>query len=193
MLDRVRALLGGTFDPPHLGHLAAGEAAYRSLGLKSVAFLPAGDPWQKRDRSVTGAEHRLAMTRTAIADVSYFTVDERELHRDGPSYTIDTLEALGDERVVLVLGADAAAGLRSWHRADEVAERAAIAVVPRAGIARSAVAEAVPDAVWLDMPELPISGADLRARVAAGASIRFLVRAAVWEYIEMHGLYREAS
>ena len=101
MLDRVRALLGGTFDPPHLGHLAAGEAAYRALDLESVIFLPAGDPWQKQDTAVSGPAHRLAMVRLAIDDVDYFTVDDREMHRAGPTYTIDTLEAFGDEDIVL--------------------------------------------------------------------------------------------
>nr|NIR41213.1 nicotinic acid mononucleotide adenylyltransferase [Actinomycetota bacterium]NIS36208.1 nicotinic acid mononucleotide adenylyltransferase [Actinomycetota bacterium]NIT97341.1 nicotinic acid mononucleotide adenylyltransferase [Actinomycetota bacterium]NIU21007.1 nicotinic acid mononucleotide adenylyltransferase [Actinomycetota bacterium]NIU70774.1 nicotinic acid mononucleotide adenylyltransferase [Actinomycetota bacterium] len=104
------ALLGGTFDPPHIAHLVAAETAYRSLGIDVVTFLPAGRPWQKAGQEVTGADHRWAMTLLAIEGVEYFSADDREVRRDGWTYTIETLEAFEGHDVWLVLGADAAAG-----------------------------------------------------------------------------------
>jgi len=160
----------------------------RQLGLDEVTFLPAGAPWQKANRLVTPPRHRWAMTELAIDGVDYFSADDREIHRDGPTYTIDTLEELGEERVVLILGADAAAGLQTWHRWTEVLDRARVAVVPRLGTDRGR-AEAAADCVWLDMPELDISGSDLRHRLATGGSARFLVRESVWAYITDEGLY----
>lgn len=187
-----RGILGGTFDPPHLAHLVAAEAAYRQLGLDVVTFVPAGAPWQKADAGVVAAEHRLAMTRLAIEGIDYFEVDEREVRRNGWTYTIDTLASFPPtESLTLVLGADAALGLPTWHRAAELLPRTRFAVVPRPGTVQAEVA-GVLDASewqWLDAPELAISSTDLRARVAAGGSIRFLVPAPVAEYVARHGLY----
>jgi nicotinate-nucleotide adenylyltransferase len=194
MLPAVhRGLLGGTFDPPHVAHLVAAEAAYRQLGLDVVSFVPAGAPWQKAGDDIAAGEHRLAMTRLASVDVEYFEVDDRELRRDGWTYTIDTLASFPQgERISLLLGADAARGVPSWHRAGELLATGHFAVVPRPGVTQDEVADAFGDAdfVWLDMPELDISSTDLRRRVAAGASVRFLVPEAVREYIDAHGLYR---
>jgi nicotinate-nucleotide adenylyltransferase len=118
MLPRVLGLFGGTFDPPHMGHLAVASAALDQLPIANVRFIPAGEPWQKAGRSVTGTAHRLAMTRLAAADDDRFVVDTVEIDRPGPSYTIDTIRHFGDD-VVLILGADAAAsiaGLRGVNR-----------------------------------------------------------------------------
>jgi len=188
----VRGILGGTFDPPHVAHLVAAEAVYRRLGLTSVTFLPAGAPWQKAGRAVSPAADRWAMTCLAVADVPYFLADDREVRRDGWTYTADTLVELGDEEeLVLVLGADAARGLRTWHRAEVVLERATIAVVPRPGISRGEVEAAVgSDLVWVEAPTLDVSGTSLRAMVREGRSIRFLVPDAVWRYVVERGLYR---
>ncbi len=194
MLPAVhRAILGGTFDPPHLAHLVAGEAAYRQLGVDVVSFMPAGSPWQKEGRAVTAARHRLVMTRLATGGVPYFETDAREVTRDGPTYTFDTLATFpGDERITLVLGADAAAGIRSWYRADDVLARCRIAVAPRPGTDRGAVEEAVGERLdWLDVPGLEISGTALRRRVAEGFSIRFLVPESVYRYVMTYRLYRE--
>jgi len=187
-----RGILGGTFDPPHLAHLFAGEVAYRDLGLDVVTFVPAGAPWQKSGIDVSPPEHRLAMTSLAIEGSPYFEVDDREVARDGWTYTIDTLASFpADERLTLILGADAAAGVQTWHSAAEVLARARIAVVPRPGVDRTAVDGQLSgaDVVWLDGPELDVSGTMLRGRVRTGSSIRFLVPDAVWLYIEQHGLY----
>lgn len=184
-----RGLLGGTFDPPHLAHLIAGEAAFRALALDEVTFMPAGAPWQKAGREVSDAEHRWAMTRLAVEGVDYFRADNREVRRDGWTYTVDTLdEFLGDE-LVLVMGADAAAGLPSWHRAAEVIARATLAVMPRRGVDRASVDATGASITWLDVPELDISGSALRARGRAGRSIRFFVPELVHRYVIDHGLY----
>lgn len=184
-----RGILGGTFDPPHLAHLIAGEAAYRQLDLDVVSFVPAGAPWQKADAVVSAPEHRWAMTALACEGIGYFGPDDREVRRDGWTYTIDTIGAFPDDDLFLILGADAAAGLRTWHRAEEVLAAVRVAVMPRAGTARSAVIDTGASIVWLDVPEVGVSGTMLRQRRRAGHSIRFFVREPVYGYIEEHRLY----
>jgi nicotinate-nucleotide adenylyltransferase len=182
--------MGGTFDPPHVAHLVAAEAAHQQLGVEVVTFIPAGSPWQKADRGVSASEHRWEMTRRAVDGVDYFEADDREVRREGWTYTADTLESYGDEDIVLILGADAAAGLGRWHRADDVVKRASIAVAARPGTDRSEVEDAVEsDLTWLEMPLLDVSGTMLRERAQRGGSIRFLVRDAVWQYVVDRGLY----
>jgi nicotinate-nucleotide adenylyltransferase len=188
----VRGILGGTFDPPHLAHLVAAEMAFRQLALQGVTFLPAGVPWQKQAEHVSAAEHRLAMTHLAVADVDYFDVDDREVVRDGPTFTADTMDELGDERIVLILGADAALGLPTWHRSGEVLRRAQVAVIPRPGVERHRLEEIGGEFVWLDTPLLQISGTELRRRARLGHSLRFLVADPVWHYVEEHRLYHDA-
>ena len=185
-----RGILGGTFDPPHVAHLVAGETAFRQLGLDTVTYIPAGAPWQKANRQITAARHRLAMTGAAIQDVPYFSLDEREVLRDGWSYTFDTLAEYPDDELVLILGADAAQRLPTWHRAEEVLSSVRVAAIPRPGTDRAAVETALHGAVdWLDAPLLDVSGTELRERAGRGESLRFLVRDAVWAYIETHSIY----
>ena len=127
-------LFGGTFDPPHTGHLAGAVAARSALGLDRVIFVVANEPWQKSNqRSVTKAHHRLAMVRLLVEGVDGIEVSDLEISRGGPSYTIDTVKELrdGDHEVILVVGADAAAGLDSWDRSDELRELVEVAVVDR--------------------------------------------------------------
>jgi nicotinate-nucleotide adenylyltransferase len=191
-----RGILGGTFDPPHLAHLFAGEAAYRDLGLDVVTFMPAGIPWQKTGTGVTDSKHRWEMTRLAVAGVPYFEADDREVHRDGATFTADTLATLAaDESVTLILGADAARGISTWERHAEVLERARIALVPRPGVDRSEVDRVLrgADSLWLETPEIGLSGTMLRERARHGRSLRFLVPDAVWVYIGEHELYLEAG
>jgi len=191
MLPLVRrGILGGTFDPPHLAHLVAGESAYRELGLDVITFLPAGRPWQKAGRGVSAPEHRWEMTRLAVAGVGYFAADDREVARDGWTYTVDTLATFArDEDLVLILGADAAAGIPTWHRPDAVMERARLAVMERPGTSREAVEAAAGAVHWLQTPRLELSGTLLRARRRAGLSLRFLVPDPVAAYIDSHGMY----
>jgi len=194
ILVAMRAILGGTFDPPHIAHLAAGEAAYEQLHADIVTFLPAGRPWQKAGDTVSEARHRLRMTELAIEGVDHFTIDDREVHRDGWTYTIDTVANIGEDDVVLIVGADSAQGLPTWHRADELLDRVQIAVVPRPGIDRADVERALGRGVtWIDTPALDLSGTMLRHRVAKHRSIRFLVPERVLAYIGEHHLYENPS
>lgn len=190
-----RGLLGGTFDPPHIAHLRAGEAAYHQLDLDVVTFLPAGTPWQKSGLPVTDADHRWHMTCGAADPVEYFEADAREVRRQGWTYTVDTLETFAaDEDLCLILGADAAARLRGWHRWREVLERVTVAVVPRPGTEGAEVTVATGgEHIWLDTARLNVSGSMIRALAARGRSYRFLVPEEVWHYSQEHGLYRPSS
>lgn len=186
--------MGGTFDPPHLAHLVAGEAAFRTLDVDVVTFIPAGAPWQKADRDVTGAVHRWEMTKLATEGIDYFEADDREVHRDGWTYTIDTVDSFpDDDQLVLILGSDAAAGLRTWERFERLLEQVQVAVAERPGTDRAEVESEVGPVTWLEMPRLPVSGTDLRRIARTGGSIRFLVREAVWAYIDRYELYRPPS
>lgn len=187
-------IIGGTFDPPHLAHMVVAEAAFRQFDLDIVWFVPAGDPWQKSARSITPARHRWAMTLATTAGIPYFKADDREIRRAGSTFTIDTLTGMDHGVPYLILGADAAAGLPSWHRAGEVMDRARILVAPRSGTARESVDRMLGrHAEWLDLPRLNLSSTELRSRAANGGSLRFLVREPVNEYIERHRLYRRSS
>ena len=131
------------------------------------------------------------MTKLAVHSVDYFEADEREVLREGWTYTVDTLESFPeDEEITLILGADTARGLAGWQRHEDVLARARIAVMSRPGIDGAEVEAAVgANMVWLDTPQIPVSGTMLRARAAAGRSLRFFVRETVWMYLEEHRLY----
>jgi nicotinate-nucleotide adenylyltransferase len=187
-------VLGGTFDPLHLGHLvAASEVAHR-LSLDEVVLVPAGQPWQKPRPDLAPAEDRYAMTASAVADDPRLRASRVDLDRAGPSYTVDTLADLRDElgastELYFITGADALAGIPTWHRAEELPALARFVGVTRPGHALQV--PAVPVEVSLvDIPALDISSSDLRARVAAGRPIRYLVPDVVDRYVAEHGLYR---
>ncbi len=190
-MTRRVGLLGGTFDPPHLGHLVVAECARVELGLDEVRLLVAGDPYQKSTTS--SSAHRVAMVRAAVAEDVHLSVDARELDREGPTYTADTLEALSaeepDTEWYFVLGEDAAAGLSTWHRVEEAFARATFVVVTRPG-------DQAPDdtllpaaIVHLEIPQLEVSSTQLRERFAAGRATRYLVPPAVDSYVRSNDLY----
>lgn len=193
MLANVRTgILGGTFDPIHIAHLHAGETALFAAELDRVLFMPAGDPWQKGERDLTPAAQRREMTRLAIEGIDRFEIDDREIDRDGPTYTIDTLLSFPpDEELFLILGADAAVGLPTWYRWEAVIERAGILVVPRPGTDVAAVARTVPTATILDMSTLDISSTSIRTLAASGRPYRFLVPPEVHRFIEGNGIYTQ--
>ena len=193
MLGNVRTgILGGTFDPIHIAHLHAGETALFAADLDRVLFLPAGDPWQKGARELTPAAERLEMTRLAVEEADGFEVDDREIDRHGPTYTIDTLLTFpSGEELFLILGADAALGLPTWHRWEEVIERAGIVVVPRPGTDPAAVAATVPQATILEMSALDISSTSIRELAASGRPYRFLVPSEVHRFIDSKGVYTQ--
>ena len=182
---REIGVFGGTFDPPHVGHLAIALEVRHVLDLDEVLFVVAGDPWQKSaERSITPASIRLAMVEAAVSEVDGVQVSSLEIDRDGPSYTADTFH--------LIIGSDAAVGLDTWHRPDVVAELAKVVVVDRGGREGGR-----PPTGWsfelVDVPALEVSSSDLRRRVADGAPIRGLVSPGVADVIEAHDLYRESS
>ncbi len=166
------------------------EAAYRQLAVSVVEFIPTGNPWWKPS-PLTAAHHRLEMIKRATDPVPYFSVNDCELGRKGPSYMADTLQTFSPhDEIYLILGADAAQGIRSWMRWEEVIRRARLAVASRPGIEVGKVEEAVGHSpVWLDAPSLDISSEQVRRRRQAGRSIRFLVPEGVWEYITENRLY----
>jgi nicotinate-nucleotide adenylyltransferase len=204
-LDGARSLgiLGGTFNPPHLGHLAIARSALAELSLRRVALMPARTPPHKPIAEDPGSEHRLAMCRRLLesADGSSHecSVCELELERDGPSYTVDTLRAIHashpQAELTFIVGADIASSLAAWREPAELLELADLAVAARSGTDREAVLSAVTPlggraAIrFLDAPVLDVSSSMVRARAAAGEPIDQLVGAAVADYIERHGLY----
>lgn len=187
-------ILGGTFDPIHIAHLHAGETALHQAELDQVLFIPAGDPWQKLGRRVSTTEHRLEMVRLATLGVDGFRADDREATRDGLTYTVDTLATFPEaEELFLILGADAALHVPTWKRYQEVLDRATVLVVPRSGTDSTAVAEILPDSVFLDMAILEVSGSEIRAMARTGSPFRFLVGDVVHRYIVENNLYAEAG
>jgi nicotinate-nucleotide adenylyltransferase len=197
-------VLGGTFDPVHVGHLAVAEEAREALGLETVLFLPNGVPPHKPDRTISAPEHRIAMVELAIADNPAFRLSRVEVDRTGPSYAVDTVETLARERLDAgrdpglwwILSAEAFADLTSWREPARFLASCRLAVVPRPGArppGRPWLEEHFPGledrVVFLDGPELGISSTLVRDRVAAGRSIRYLVPALVDEYIRDHHLY----
>lgn len=197
-------VMGGTFDPIHLGHLTVAEQTREALDLARVLFVPAGQPPHKRDREVSPARHRVAMVELAVSDNPRFRVSRIEVDRAGPSFAVDTLAILaaradeeGRERPVFILSVEALAGFPTWRDPRMILELCRVAVVPRRGTAapgRSWLSERFPGQedrfVFLDGPHLGHSATDIRARVATDRSIRYLVPPAVQAYIEEHRLYR---
>jgi len=194
-------VMGGTFDPVHHGHLvAASEVAHR-FALDEVVFVPTGRPWQKDDRDVAPAEDRYLMTVIATASDPRFRVSRVDVDRDGPTYTVDTLRDLRAEydarsvatELFFITGADALASIASWRDSDEVLGLAHFVGVTRPGHALADPGLPEGSVTLVEVPALAISSTDCRARVAAGAPIRYLVPEGVLEYVAKRGLYRAAA
>ena len=189
-------VLGGSFDPPHLAHLALARLALQALQLDELRWLPARAPWQKSERVMASGKHRAAMVRGMIGGEPRFVLDGRELRRHGPTYTIDTVRELCAEapavQWILVIGQDQYARFDSWRDWPELLARCTLAVAARAGqapLAAPAVAAVPHKLIVLDLPRQDISASEIRARCAAGDDIALLVGAAVARYIDQHALY----
>jgi nicotinate-nucleotide adenylyltransferase len=187
-------LFGGTFDPVHNAHLALAHAALAELALDEVRWIPTGEPWQK-ERRITSAVHREAMVRLAIDGEPRFLLDRIEIERAGPSFTLDTVQALAAAQPhtewVLIIGQDQYAGLHTWRDWQRLLGLVTLAVANRPGPSRPAAPEVrafAHRAVPLTM--LDISSTDIRHRVGAGVDIAQLVPPQVARYIDLHGLYR---
>lgn len=191
MVERI-GLYGGTFDPPHHGHVAvAVESAWR-LRLDRVLLVVAGDPWQKTTKApVTPAEDRLALAAAAVEGMEGLEVSDLEVSRGGPSYTIDTVEALAGpgREITVLLGADAAATLPTWHRATDLAAAVEVAVTTRPGWDVPALGPGW-RVRYFDVPSFDISSTDIRRRVTEGRPIAHLLPAAVRAEMDRRGLYR---
>jgi nicotinate-nucleotide adenylyltransferase len=195
-------ILGGTFNPPHLGHLVCAQEAYLQLHLDRVMVIPASIPPHKPVEDEPGAAHRLELCRLAFQrDESRFAVSDLEIRREGTSYTVDTLQALHssepDSELYLIVGADIAAGLPKWRDPERVLSLATVAVAQRPGTGPEAVEQALSKlegrerARFFDMPEIGVSSTMLRNRVREGQPIRYLTTDAVSGYVARHNLYRD--
>jgi nicotinate-nucleotide adenylyltransferase len=184
-------IFGGTFDPPHIGHLIVAQDAWAALGLDRVVFMPAAVPPHKADLAITPAALRLEMIRAAVAGDPRFEVSDLELRRAGPSYTVDTLRELRarDPEVALffLLGVDQFRDLHLWREPEELARLATLVVVSRGGEAVT-TKPGLPHRL-LEVTRIDLSATALRARVAAGEPIRYLVPEAVAAVIGREGLY----
>ena len=187
-------IFGGTFDPPHVGHLVTAVNVRHDLALDCVLLVVNDQPWQKiGTRDITPADDRYAMVEAAVGSVEGLEASRIEIDRGGMSYTADTLRVLLDEgpdrELFVILGSDAAVGLPTWARADEVRKLATIVVVERPGTHE---AEPPPGWSWVcvEVPRLEVSSTDLRARVADGRPLDYLLTPDVIATIERRGLYR---
>ncbi|MBV7491660.1 nicotinate-nucleotide adenylyltransferase [Pseudomonas sp. 2725] len=208
-------VLGGTFDPVHIGHLRGALEVAETLALDELRLTPSARP-PHRDKPQVSAKDRLAMVECAVAGVAPLVVDARELQRDKPSYTIDTLELMRAElavsdQVFLLLGWDAFCGLPTWHRWEELLQHCHILVLQRPdadseppdALRNLLAARSVSDPLALKGPSgqiafvwqtpLAVSATQIRQLLASGKSVRFLVPDAVLAYIDAHGLYRASN
>jgi nicotinate-nucleotide adenylyltransferase len=188
-------ILGGTFDPPHAGHVAAGRAVIEALGLDRLLLVVANDPWQKSgQRTISEVEDRYALTEALAAEIPGAEASRLEIDRGGPSYSVDTAEEIRAEAggrpvdLFLVVGADLVPELDSWHRAGDLRRIVTLAVVSRP----ASPADVVPDgwrAVVIDGPQVAASSSEVRDLLAAGKPVDELVPAAIIRCIRRRGMY----
>lgn len=192
-------VLGGTFDPIHIGHLIVAEEARIKFGLREVLFVPAGQPWLKLGRNITPAVHRVEMVRRAIAGSPHFKLCTLEVERPGPSYTVDSLTMLqkqlgGEASLFFILGRDTLAELPLWKEPEKLVQLCRLVVAPRLGSKdlkhlETAIPGLLDKVIQLDMPVIGISSSGIRQRIAQGLSIRYLVPAEVEKYITEQKIY----
>lgn len=201
-MGRRIGIMGGTFDPIHVGHLITAEMVRSAAPLDEVVFIPSARPPHKDGARAASAEDRLIMTERAVQDNPYFSVSDMELKREGPSYTVDTIAELrarlDDAELFFITGADAMNDLYRWHEPKRLLCSCQFIVATRQGapldellLAEKFTAEERSHIQVLPTPHLEISSSVIRARIRAGLSVRHLVPRAVEEYIEKRGLYRE--
>ena len=194
-------VLGGTFDPIHIGHLMMAEEVRGQLNLGVTLFVPAGQPWLKPNSPVAAVEHRVEMVRLAIADKPYFELATMEIERAGPSYTVDTIDELeeqisDDDELFFILGWGSLAELPKWREPARLIEMCYLVVIPRPGFTRpdlKALETIVPGifqrVMFMDKPQIDISATSIRDRASRSLSIHHLVPKPVNEYIKEHRLY----
>ena len=195
-------ILGGTFDPVHIGHLVMAEEARIKLGLDEMLFIPAGQPWLKQDNDITPASYRVEMVRRAIVTNPYFKLCTIEVEHTGPSYTVDTLRVLHEQYeqsgrgvdLFFIIGRDALVDLPLWKEPNELIQLCHLVIAPRSSsrnlkpldVSMPGLLDKV---IQLDAPVIEVSSSQVRQRVAMGLSIRYLVPAEVEDYIVEQKLY----
>lgn len=193
-------ILGGTFDPPHIGHFVIAEEARQKLELAKVLFVPAREPPHKRGEPVSPLQDRVEMLRLALQDHTNFSLSLAEANRPGPSYTVDTVRELSVEfaagtKLYFIMGMDSLAALPTWHQPRELVRLCCLAVLKRPGYSADLedLERQIPGlrsrVVFIPSPELEISSTDLQARVRKGLSIEYMVPPCVAQYISEHHLY----
>lgn len=192
------AIFGGSFDPPHLGHLAFARLALDALRPDRMLWLPAGRPWQKADQQLAQGEHRVEMIQQLIADEPRFGIDLRELRRLGPSFTVDTLTEYAQENpgaeLLFLIGQDQYVRMPTWFQIERVLQLATLVVVPRDGIAVQPMSALPPHRLQvLQLPPHPVSSTAVRDAIACGDDIRPLVGPGVASYIASHRLYAKKN
>jgi len=191
-------VLGGTFDPIHYGHLAAAEEARAKLSLREVIFVVVGLPPHKLDEEITPAEHRYAMVELAIASNPYFSLSRIDIDRPGPSYTVDTIALLQQQRteeIYFIMGMDALMEIDTWHQPQRLIQLCRLVAVerpdfvPDLGRLEAAVPGIAARTEIIEMPQMEISSTDLQRRVREGLPIKYQLPPQVEEYIYQHRLY----
>jgi nicotinate-nucleotide adenylyltransferase len=192
-------LLGGTFNPPHIGHLVCASQALTGLELDRVLLVPVHEPPHKALDADPGVEHRVELCRRAVAGNDRLDVSLVDAEVPGPSYTVDTLSRLHDrcpgDQLTFIVGGDMALSVPTWREPEAILELAELGVAEREGVRRADIAERLAhlgttNVRFFDMPRLDISSSQIRRMVAAGRPVRYLVPDGVAEYIEQAGLYR---
>jgi nicotinate-nucleotide adenylyltransferase len=188
-------VFGGTFDPPHVGHLLLASDAREALNLDRLIFIPAGaQPFKINSPPVASAQDRLEMVRLAVADDANYSVDDAEIERKGLSYTVDTLEQLATRyrsgKLFLLLGEDALAAFDQWREPERIRELAALAVMRRDGGSTAAVKPVPGGVLEVSTRRVDVSSTEIRARLRAGKSIKGFVPESVERFIDARGLYR---
>jgi nicotinate-nucleotide adenylyltransferase len=196
-------ILGGAFNPPHIGHLVCAQEVVLQLALERMLLVPTGQAPHREIEQDPGGEARLEMCELGVDEDDRFEVSRAEIEREGPSYTVETLRALHeegpDDELFLLLGGDQAADLPKWHEPEEVLKLATVAVVPRTGFHREAIAVKIASVKgaaavrFFDMPRIDVSSSLVRRRVGEGKPIRYLVPDKVEAYIDEHGLYKVST
>lgn len=188
--ERKIGLLGGTFNPPHLGHLIIAEQVRNQLDLEEVLFLPSAEPPHKKKKKTIDASHRLAMLTEAVSDNDGFSIEDAELKRGGKSYTYDTLVALKEKNpdvdYYFIIGADMVQDLKNWYKIDELIKLVQFVAVNRPYYSL----ETTYPVIGVDVPNIDISSTLIRQKVKDDCSIRYLVPPEVENYIESEGLYK---
>lgn len=187
--DKI-GIIGGTFNPPHIGHLIIAEHVRDQLGLEKILFMPSYTPPHKKQKKTIDSKHRIAMLEKTVSQNNQFEIDLSEIKRKGKSYTYDTIKALKevypDTEFYFIVGADMVEDLPNWHNIDELVSLVQFVAVNRPGYQ---VSSSYP-VIMVDVPDIDISSSDIRQKVNDGCSIKYLVTSETEKYIESEGLYK---